>query len=116
VKVAQHSGGDAVTDPLQVDRTLDENDCEAVKRFVENYLPTTSTNLTSHATCMYTMTPDKNFIVGKHPHFPQVCFAAGLSGHGFKFTGVLGEILSELALEGATRLPIEFLSPARFRH
>jgi glycine/D-amino acid oxidase-like deaminating enzyme len=42
---------------------------------------------------------------------------AGLSGHGFKFTPVLGEILAELALEGATRQPIEFLAPGRFgRH
>jgi len=114
VKVAQHSGGDPVTNPLQVDRSLDENDCDSVKRFVKSYLPTTSTNLTAQATCMYTMTPDKNFIVGKHPRYPQVSFAAGLSGHGFKFTGVLGEILSELALDDATKLPIEFLSPARF--
>ena len=62
---------------------------------------------------MYTMTPDEHFIVDRHPRNPQVVLAAGLSGHGFKFTGVLGEALADLSLEGATRLPIGFLSATR---
>jgi glycine/D-amino acid oxidase-like deaminating enzyme len=45
---------------------------------------------------------------------PQVVFAAGLSGHGFKFTSVLGEALADLAQEGSTRLPIAHLSVRRF--
>jgi len=43
-----------------------------------------------------------------------VVFAAGLSGHGFKFTSVLGKALAELSLEGTTNLPIDFLSLNRF--
>jgi glycine/D-amino acid oxidase-like deaminating enzyme len=59
---------------------------------------------------MYTMTPDSHFIVDRHPTWPQVVFAAGLSGHGFKFTGVLGQALVELALDGRTDLPVAFLT------
>jgi glycine/D-amino acid oxidase-like deaminating enzyme len=59
------------------------------------------------------MTPDGHFLVGPHPRHPQVALAAGLSGHGFKFAPVLGEILADLALEGSTRHPIEFLAPGR---
>jgi len=43
-----------------------------------------------------------------------VLVAAGLSDHGFKFTGMLGELVAELALEGVTRQPVGFLSPLRF--
>ena len=49
------------------------------------------------------MTPDGHFVVDRHPEYPQVAFAAGLSGHNFKFVPVLGRILADLALEGRTR-------------
>jgi len=61
-------------------------------------------------TCLYTMTPDSHFVIDRHPEWPQVVFAAGFSGHGFKFASVMGEALADLALEGASRLPIGFLS------
>ncbi len=59
------------------------------------------------------MTLDEHFVVDRHPAHPQVAFAAGLSGHGFKFTPVLGEALARFALDGRTALPIEFLSARR---
>jgi glycine/D-amino acid oxidase-like deaminating enzyme len=62
---------------------------------------------------MYTMTPDANFVIDRHPRWPQVVFAAGLSGHGFKFTNVLGAALADLTLDGVTSLPIDFLQRAR---
>jgi len=49
--------------------------------------------------CMYTMSPDEHFIVDLHPEFEHVAFAAGLSGHGFKFTCVLGEAFAELIVK-----------------
>jgi glycine/D-amino acid oxidase-like deaminating enzyme len=64
---------------------------------------------------MYTMTPSGNVIVDMHPHLPCVSLAAGLSGHGFKFAPVLGEALADLAIDGKTSLPIEFLGLARHR-
>ena len=63
---------------------------------------------------MYTMSPDSHFIVDHHPEFSNVVFGAGFSGHGFKFTPVIGEALADLALDGATTLPIEFLGLSRF--
>jgi glycine/D-amino acid oxidase-like deaminating enzyme len=52
--------------------------------------------------------------VDRHPEYQRVVFAAGLSGHGFKFAPVLGQALAELALQGATDLPVGFLSLKRF--
>lgn len=66
------------------------------------------------ATCLYTMTPDCDFVVGTSRLLPNVHFAAGLSGHGFKLSPALGDALADLALVGRTTLPIDFLSPQRF--
>jgi sarcosine oxidase len=62
---------------------------------------------------MYTVTPDTDFVVDCHPQYPQIVFAAGLSGHGYKFTPMLGEALADLAIDGSTKLPVGFLSRAR---
>ena len=58
---------------------------------------------------MYTLTPDEHFIVDHHPRLPRTVVAAGLSGHGFKFAPVLGEILADLSLDGHTSWDIDFL-------
>jgi glycine/D-amino acid oxidase-like deaminating enzyme len=55
------------------------------------------------------MSPDGHFLIDRHPQHPQVILGAGFSGHGFKFTPVLGQALAELAIAGTTSLPIEFL-------
>jgi sarcosine oxidase len=110
VKVAEHSGGQRVVDPLRVERGVDREDCRRIETFLEEYLPCVTSRRTDHAVCLYTMSPDEHFIVDRHPAHPHVVFAAGLSGHGFKFTPVLGRALAELALDGATRLPIGFLA------
>ena len=113
IKVARHSGGAVVEDPLEVDRGIDLADQEAVAAFVAEFLAGATTQCTDHTVCMYTMTPDAHFIVDRHPEYPQVSLAAGLSGHGFKFTNVLGELLCQLALDGRTSLPLDFLSCRR---
>ncbi len=65
-------------------------------------------------TFLYTMTPDNHFIIDRHPTIPGLVYACGFSGHGFKFAPVIGEALADLALDGATGLPVGFLSAARF--
>ena len=60
-------------------------------------------------------TPDQDFVIGRHPEHPNVTVACGFSGHGFKFVPVVGEVLADLALEGATRHPIGLFEPTRFR-
>jgi sarcosine oxidase len=114
VKVAEHSGGEAVDDPLRVNRSLSDRDRERVEAFLRKHLPTVLPAHRDHAICLYTMSPDEHFIVDRHPQHPQVVFAAGLSGHGFKFAPVLGTALADIAINGDTRLPIDFLSLKRF--
>jgi glycine/D-amino acid oxidase-like deaminating enzyme len=113
IKVALHTGGEIVRDPLTVNREVDPADQKRVADFVSEYLPDATTECTGHVVCMYTMTPDGHFVVDRHPEHPQVAYAAGLSGHGFKFTAALGELLTRWVVDGEPGLPIEFLAHDR---
>jgi sarcosine oxidase len=66
------------------------------------------------AVCWYTLTPDQDFVVGPHPAARRVLLACGFSGHGFKFTPVLGEALADLVADGATRHDLTTFDPRRF--
>lgn len=110
IKIAQHTGGDPVDDPLAVDRDLHTDEQQRVEAFLHHCLPGLSHKLLDHQVCLYTMTRDEHFVVDRYPDDERIVFAAGLSGHGFKFTPVLGEILADLVVSGRTDQPIAFLS------
>jgi monomeric sarcosine oxidase len=112
LKVAEHSGGELVADPLVVDRQLRDDDRRPVEAFLEKHLRAARSPCREFSICLYTMSPDEHFIVDRHPLHERVVFAAGLSGHGFKFAPALGAALAEMAVDGRTTLPIGFLSAA----
>lgn len=109
VKLAEHTGGVPVHDPLQVERDLLPEDTERTTAFVRDWLNDLESTPRRHSVCMYTMSADGHFLVDRHPEHDEVIFAAGLSGHGYKFTSVLGEALGDLVVAGQTDLPIGFL-------
>ena len=74
-----------------------------------------SGKLVESVSCKYTLTPDHHFVIGRHPAHAQVVIASPCSGHGYKFASVIGEILADLASDGATRHPIGLFSPTRFQ-
>jgi sarcosine oxidase len=114
LKAAEHTGGQAIDDPLRLERQLTPEDRRPLEAFLRRHMPGVSDRCVQHTVCMYTTTPDGHFIVDRHPEQAPVCFAAGLSGHGFKLSNLLGEVLADLALTGSTRHPIDFLSVGRF--
>ncbi len=115
IKLAEHTGGETVADPLTVDRTPHAADLARVSAFLREFMPSIEPVPVRHSVCMYTKTPDSHFCIDRHPDWENVVFGAGFSGHGFKFTTVLGEALADLALAGRTDLPIGFLSVKRFQ-
>jgi len=94
-------------------RPEDENDFRPTLRAM---IPDADGPLLSMGVCMYTCSPDSHFIIDRHPRVPggNVTLACGFSGHGFKFSSVVGEVLADLALDGRTKHPIEFLGLSRF--
>lgn len=113
-KLAEHSGGQPIADPANVDRECHADDTPRLMAFVQGHLPGLCPDLDRHSVCLYTLTPDQHFIIDRHPEHDNVAIAAGFSGHGFKFTPVVGEALADLATHGTTDLPIRFLGIDRF--
>lgn len=114
LKLAEHTGGVRVADPLSVERAEDPAETARVLAFAARSLAGVGAEVLRHAVCMYTVSPDRHFVVDRHPSRSGVVYAAGLSGHGFKMAPVLGEALAELAVDGGTRHPVAFLSAGRF--
>jgi sarcosine oxidase len=113
VKVCEHHGGQSA-DPDALDRMVTERDVAPVRAYLTAHLPLADGPPTDAAVCMYTCTPDDHFAIGRHPEAPNVLYAAGFSGHGFKFAPVIGEILTDLAVDGHTRHAIEWFDASRF--
>ncbi len=103
VKCAEHYGAAELLKPSEVDWAVSEADENRARSYLARYLPGANGRMTRAEVCQYTLSPDRHFIIDRHPEFPQVAFAAGFSGHGFKFAPVVGEILADLVLEGSTR-------------
>lgn len=113
LKIAKHTGGEVVEDPDQINRELREADLDEIVPFITRHLPGVKPTPQHHSVCMYTMTPDEHFIIDRHPQHEQVSFAAGFSGHGFKFAPVVGSVLADLVIDGATQEPVGFLRADR---
>lgn len=100
--------------PETVDRRLNPEDEQAMRQVLRRFLPDLDGELRHATTCLYTCTPDLHFVMGLHPTYPQVSYAAGFSGHGFKFCSVVGEIMADLATNRATRHDLELFARDRF--
>jgi sarcosine oxidase len=101
VKVARHGGPDV--DPDRSDREVAEADEGPVRAFLRLCLPTLADASIDRAeVCLYTMAPDDQFQVALHPGRDDVVVASPCSGHGFKFSCLVGSILADLALERQT--------------
>ncbi len=112
-KVGFHNRG-RPTDPDDVDRDVAPDEVAAMRAVLAERIPALQGRCVA-TTCMYTMTPDEHFVIGHLPGSDGiVAVAAGFSGHGFKFSPVVGEILADLAVDGGTDLPIALFSPTRF--
>ena len=65
--------------------------------------------------CIYTLSPDRHFVIDLHPDHANVAVATGFSGHGFKFAPAVGEMLADLVEGGKAQLPRELFTLQRLR-
>jgi sarcosine oxidase len=113
LKVARHYHAPELPNPDGVNWNTTPDDENPVREFLDAYIPGVGA-FTKAQVCMYTVTPDHNFVIDAHPNFPQVSIACGFSGHGFKFASTVGEILADLALQGKTPHDVSLFSAKRF--
>jgi glycine/D-amino acid oxidase-like deaminating enzyme len=100
--------------PAEIDSEPRPADEGPVRQFLMAHLPGAAGPLRDARTCIYTLTPDRHFLIGRHPEVETVAVAAGFSGHGFKFAPVVGEILADLAECGTTSWDISMFRFDRF--
>jgi sarcosine oxidase len=108
-----HHLGEQV-DADAVDREPHPRDEDVLRAFTERSFPDAAGPTVALKVCLFENSPDEHFILDRHPESERVAVGAGFSGHGFKFCSVVGEILADLVLDGATSHEVEFLRLARF--
>jgi sarcosine oxidase len=114
IKAGIHLTAGRTTDPDAVERdvtTVEKND---MRDLIARFLPDAAGECTRAEVCLYTSTPDRRFILDRHPAYPQVALFTGGSGHAFKFCRVLGEILADLATDADPAFDISPFSVTRF--
>ncbi len=112
LKVAWH-GGQLFDHPSEIDYSPSQSEIDMALKFGSKYLPD-MTGLRTSRVCLYTMTPDEHWVLDKHPEYPHVVFAGGCSGHAFKFSTIIGKILTDLVLTGETSHDISLFKTSRF--
>ncbi len=101
-------------DPDDPDRSTRPEDEAVLRAFADRYFPDGAGPTEMLKACIFTNSPDEHFILDRLPDAPQVSVFAGESGHGYKFCSVVGEILADLAIDGATRHDIGLFTLDRF--
>ena len=116
VKLAEHSGRKTVSDPTNIDRSIDQEDETRVFQFAKKYLGVENPIRSGHSVCMYSLTIDEHFVVDRHPQYDNVICAAGMSGHGFKFAPAIGKHVANLVNKNnvAENQTFNFLKLERF--
>jgi sarcosine oxidase len=114
LKVATHVRPAPTADVEMLDRSPRAGDEAAVRWVLRDHLPDANGPLLAVRVCMYTNSPDLQFILDRHPQHANVLIACGFSGHGFKCATAIGQALAEMAIDGRSTLPIGFLGLGRF--
>ncbi|KAB5550336.1 hypothetical protein PHYPO_G00052620 [Pangasianodon hypophthalmus] len=96
MKVCYHMGSE--TEPDERDRQTDRRDVDALSSYISRCFPGLVPVPAVVESCMYTVTPDNNFVLDCHPTYSNIAIGAGFSGHGFKFAPVVGKVLCELSM------------------
>jgi len=108
-----HHLGEEV-DPDEIEREPNAADEGVLREFAGRYFPGSNGPTMALKACMFTNSPDEHFIIDRHPAAPNVLLVSPCSGHGFKFCSVIGEIVADLAITGATRHDISLFKLSRF--
>lgn len=101
-------------DPDAVPRDVAAEDVAELSALVATWLPGLEPTPVRTATCIYTSTPDRHFVIGPAPGLPNVTLLSPCSGHGFKFAPLVGEIAADLATGTLPRWPLGDFAAERF--
>jgi sarcosine oxidase len=113
LKIGVHHQGEICTAD-RLNREVGKPETEAARVLLKRHIPSAAGTLKSAVVCMYTNTPDEHFILDYHPIHPQVVIASPCSGHGFKFSAVVGEVAAALLQDKQPRFDLTLFKIGRF--
>jgi sarcosine oxidase len=113
-KIGRYRHLNETIDPDHFDRDTHPRDEAVLRSATERYFPEAAGPTMSLRSCIFTMTADEHFVLDRLPDCPQVFVASPCSGHGFKFSSVVGEIMADLLMHGKTPLDISMHRLSRF--
>jgi len=113
-KIGRYHHREQRVDPDDFPRTPDDADERLLRSITERHFPDAAGPTMRLSACMFTNSPDEEFILDTLPDSPNVAVGAGFSGHGFKFASVIGEVLADLAADGETEHDIGPFALDRF--
>ena len=114
IKIASEQFVETTT-PEKVRREVTKEEKEFMyRRFLADRLPCVTNDCERAAGCLYTMTPDSDFVIDRHPAHPQIIIASPCSGHGFKHSAAIGEVVADLIIEGKSKIDIGSFGIKRF--
>ena len=115
LKAGMHFQAGRGTDVERVDREVGAPETEDLRRLFALYAPGVAGALTHASVCLYTNTPDEDFILDRHPEHSRVAIFAGGSGHAFKFAPTLGSFMADLLTDEPLPGDLPPFSLDRFR-
>jgi sarcosine oxidase len=105
----------ATTTASEIDRTVAAAEsADMYRRHVEGRLAGATARVSQAAACLYTTTPDRNFIIDRHPRWDRVLVVSACSGHGFKHSAGIGEAVAQTLLDGSSGASLGSFALARF--
>lgn len=103
------------TNPDKVNRRISQKEIDEIyEKYVENRIKGVSRRTVKTATCLYTVLPKARFLIDYLPENKRIIVASPCSGHGFKHSAAIGEILAELVISGKSRIDISAFSFDKF--
>ena len=107
LKASVMHSGDTVRDPGSVERTVNDAEDKPLRAALRPVLPQLAeAPVRERGVCLFTNTPDHDFIIDFHPLHRQVLISSPCSGHGFKFASAIGELQAELLTTGKSRFDL----------
>lgn len=106
---------EVTTSANDVDRSVTEAETKKMYgQYIRDYFPDISDTCIKSVSCLYTVTPDSDFVIDTHPIDSQIILVSPCSGHGFKHSAAIGEVVAEMVIKGKSTIDISKFSLKRF--
>jgi sarcosine oxidase len=111
LKAGLHHGGDRAASPSGIRREPLQDDEVRIALPLAGLVPSVAPRWIDGSVCLYTNAPEGRWLIGAVPGHPRVILVSACSGHGFKASSAVGEVVAALALGREPGMDLSPFSP-----